>query len=302
MLAQRDVDSYRDQGYLLIESALAPAELAAIRDAADQFLEASRRLTKSDSALELEEGHSSTFPRLRRIKQAHKRHSAFAELCRSTSVLDPVRSLIGENLRLIGSKVNIKAAGAGASVEWHQDWAFYPHTNQDVLAVGVLIDDVAEENAPLLLIPGSHRGPVYDHTANGVFAGGFHPRAQGLDPGRATAFTGRAGSISIHHVRLVHGSAINRSERDRRMLFIEIAAADGWPLLGVESYEEWFEGSMISGSPTTSWRMEALPVRLPLPQAYSGALSEEATLYKVQENMRRRYFHELESERQGNPR
>jgi hypothetical protein len=86
------------------------------------------------------------------------------------------------------------------------------------------------------------------------------------------------------------------------MFFIEIAAADAWPLLGVGSYEKWFEGSMISGSPTTSWRMEALPVRLPLPQAYSGALSDEATLYKVQENMPRRYFHEVKPERQWDPR
>ena len=34
------------------------------------------------------------------------------------------------------------AAGFGAAVEWHQDWAFYPHTNDDLAAVGVMMDDL----------------------------------------------------------------------------------------------------------------------------------------------------------------
>ena len=220
MLAHREIEAYRGQGFLLIENALTERELAAIRDAAVSLVEASRSLSASDSAIELENGHSSACPRVRRIKQAHKQHPAFAKLCGSPSILEPVRSLIGHHLRLIGSKVNIKAARTGASVEWHQDWAFYPHTNEDVLAVGILLDKVTEDNAPLLLMPGSHHGPIYDHTANGMFAGGFDPRVQELDVGGAVAFTGLPGSISIHHARLVHGSAINRSERDRCMLFI----------------------------------------------------------------------------------
>jgi hypothetical protein len=28
----------------------------------------------------------------------------------------------------------MKSAGFGAAVEWHQDWAFYPHTNDDLAA------------------------------------------------------------------------------------------------------------------------------------------------------------------------
>jgi hypothetical protein len=113
-----------------------------------------------------------------------------------------------------------------------------------------------------------------------------------LDVSSAVSFTGKAGSLSLHHVRLVHGSAVNRSARDRRMLFIEIAAADAWPLQGVSSYEEWFEGAMISGTPTANFRMETLPIRLPLPAAFSEALGQDATLYRIQEHLPRRYFHE----------
>ena len=44
----------------------------------------------------------------------------------------------------------------GSPVEWHQDWAFYPHTNDDLLAVGVMLDDMELENGPLLVLPGTH--------------------------------------------------------------------------------------------------------------------------------------------------
>ena len=294
-LSPAEIESYRERGYLLVEDALTAEELADIRAAIAGFVEKSRSLTQHDSAIELEAGHSAETPKLQRIKQPHKLHPAFARLSRSASVLDPVRALIGNDLRLIGSKVNIKAAHAGASVEWHQDWAFYPHTNEDVLAVGVLIDDVTPENAPLLLLPGSHRGPVHDHRAEGVFVGGFNPLERGLDVSNAVSFTGKAGTISLHHVRLVHGSSVNRSSRDRRMLFLEIAAADAWPLAGVASYEEWFEGTMISGRPTSEFRMEAVPFRMPLPRAIPGALGQEATLYRVQERLPRRYFEETEA-------
>ena len=38
-------------------------------------------------------------------------------------------------------------------MEWHQDWAFYPHSNADVLAVGVMIDDIDTENGPMMVVP-----------------------------------------------------------------------------------------------------------------------------------------------------
>ena len=45
------------------------------------------------------------------------------------------------SVRFDTGKLNMKSAGYGAPVEWHQDWAFYPHTNDDLAAVGIMIDD-----------------------------------------------------------------------------------------------------------------------------------------------------------------
>ena len=78
----------------------------------------------------------------------------------SDLILAPVRDLIGPDLRLHTTKLNMKSAGYGAAVEWHQDFAFYPHTNDDVLAVGVILDDMGMENGPLMVFPGSQEGPI----------------------------------------------------------------------------------------------------------------------------------------------
>ena len=61
----------------------------------------------------------------------------------------------------------MKNPRSGSPVQWHQDWAFYPHTNDDLLAVGIALDDMRIENSCMMVVPGSHTGPVYDHHQDG---------------------------------------------------------------------------------------------------------------------------------------
>ena len=95
---------------------------------------------------------------MRRIKTPHLWHPAYAAMVRHPNILEVLKRLWGPSIRFDVSKLNLKAAGYGAPVEWHQDWAFYPHTNDDLAAVGIMIDDVDEDNGPLLVIPGTHKG------------------------------------------------------------------------------------------------------------------------------------------------
>jgi phytanoyl-CoA hydroxylase len=181
-------------------------------------------------------------------------------------------------------------------VEWHQDWAFYPHTNDDLAAVGVMMDDMALENGPLLVIPGSHRGPVFDHHADGVFCGAMDPARRDCDFESAIPLTGKLGSITVHHVRLVHGSAPNTSTRDRRLLLLQFRAADAWPLLGFSAGIEAFDKLMVSGRPTLEPRLAAVPVRLPLPPA-----KQQGSIYENQKGTRRRYFDVIAAAREPLP-
>src|SRR3974390_2838940 len=167
MLTASQVEQYRELGYLVVPGVLDPELLASLRSTVDAIVAAAAEVTRHTDVYDLEDTHTPAAPRVRRIKTPHKHFPFFAELTRNPRITDILAQLIGPDIRLHGSKLNMKSAGYGAAVEWHQDWAFYPHTNDDVLATGIYLDDCGTENGPLLVVPGSHRGPVYDHHASG---------------------------------------------------------------------------------------------------------------------------------------
>ena len=55
---------------------------------------------------------------------------------------------IGPSIRYINQdKVNMKPPQSESSVvTWHQDWAFFPHTNDSLVTVCIAIDDSTREN------------------------------------------------------------------------------------------------------------------------------------------------------------
>ncbi len=279
---------YAEHGYLVLEGRVPPEIIDAIRDEIGRFEDVARTMTGSDDRLDLEDSHTPEEPRLRRIKLPHTQSRVVRDLMYSDHVLAPVRDLIGADLRLHTTKLNMKKAGYGAAVEWHQDYAFYPHTNDDILAAGVLIDDMGEENGPLMVFPGSHKGPVHDHHVDGVFAGAVLPEALGLDLEDAVQLTGPAGSLSIHHGRILHGSALNRSNRPRRLLFYEMMAADAFPIMG--SMTRWdgiedYDSRMLCGESTLEPRLKDIPVRIPQPQP-----DVAVSIYEIQKGLKDRAF------------
>src|SRR5262249_50392971 len=152
MLTSQQIDSYRENGFLTIENVIAPDLVAEARAVVDAFVERSRAVSTHDDVYDLEPGHSAEEPRVRRLKDPCLHHPLFAEICRSEALLDLVAGLIGPQIRYQGSKLNMKAPRYGAPVEWHQDFAFYPHTNDDLLAVGVGLDDCTVENGCMLMV------------------------------------------------------------------------------------------------------------------------------------------------------
>ena len=285
MLSKQDVDRYERDGFIVVPDALTPAEVDSLRRATDEMVERSRAVSSHDAVYDLEPGHTAAMPRVRRIKKPDNWHPAYAACVRHPRILGCLQSLWGPNIRYDHAKLNMKSAGFGSPVEWHQDWAFYPHTNDDLAAVGVMIDDIDERNGPMLVIPGSHKGPIYDHHVDGRFCGAMDPTRDGIDFSRAVACTGKAGSITIHHVRAVHGSAPNVSNRSRRFFLMQFRSADAWPLIQKpDAWEQWTD-LLVAGVETHAPRMTACPVRLPLPVA-----AHQGSIYENQRGAKVRYF------------
>lgn len=292
MITQKQVQEYDEKGFIVVENALAPDELAELRRVTDELCEKARGLSGNDATYDLEDSHTPDDPRVRRIKNPDKAHPFYAKLYRSPRIMAALTPLIGPAIRFQTAKLNMKSAKFGAPVEWHQDWAFYPHTNDDLLAIGILLDDCYEENGPLMVVPGSHKGPILDHHADGHFCGACDPAAAGVDVSTAERLMGPAGSMTVHHVRAIHGSDLNRSDRPRRLLLFQYTAVDAWPLLGCPDWQD-FNARIVTGEPTNRPRMTAVPVQLPVPPA-----PFQGSIYENQRATGRRYFGTYAEERE----
>ena len=284
---------YQDNGFLVLGNRIPNVWLEKIRSEISRFEKEAALLEQSNDRLDLEDSHTKEAPRLRRIKLPHLISPDLNDLLHSDYILGPARDLIGPHIRLHTSKLNMKSAGYGAAVEWHQDYAFYPHSNDDILAIGVVIDDMQLENGPLMVYPGSHKGPVYNHHVDGVFAGAMLPEENGLNPKDAVSLLGSAGSISIHHGRIVHGSALNTSDRARRILFFEMMAADAFPIMGSMTHWDGIEDyntRMLCGEPTLHPRLKDIPVRIPQPQP-----NVPISIYEIQKGLKNRAFEAIKT-------
>ena len=278
MLSQTQIDFYHEYGYLTVENVLQPAELAALRRVTDEFVERSRAITAHDAIYDLEPNHSADNPRLRRIKSPILHHEVYDQTLRHPAILDIVEQLIGKGVRSNGNKLNMKEPDHGSAVEWHQDWAFYPHTNDDLLAVGVAIDDMTEENGCMLMVPGSHRADLHSHHENGVFVGAVSE--PDFQPERVAKCLVKAGGMTIHHARTLHASTPNHSSSPRRLLLFQYCALDSWPLEGFASYAAYCD-SIIRGEPSLRPRMRAVPVIIPLPKPDNAG-----SIFEIQEALR----------------
>ena len=167
-------------------------------------------------------------------------------------------------------------------MEWHQDWAFYPHTNDDLLAVGVCMDDMMLLNGCLLVIPGSHKGPILSHHEGGHFVGAVSEDIPDVD--KAVPLEVKAGGITIHHARTLHASALNKSAHPRRLLLFQYCAVDAWPLSGAGEWDK-FNAHILRGEPTNRPRLAAVPVLMPLPPALKGG-----SIYETQTTLKKKVF------------
>jgi ectoine hydroxylase-related dioxygenase (phytanoyl-CoA dioxygenase family) len=292
MLSDAQLAAYRNDGFIVIPSVFSAAEIAELRETTQKFVANSATIAMNDDIYDLEDTHGPTEPRVRRIKTPHAHDPVYAAASRQPAVVAILAQLWG-GVRFDTGKLNMKSAGYGAPIEWHQDWAFYPHTNDDLAAVGIMLDDFTPENGPMMMIPGSHLGPVFDHHGpDGKFCGAIDPNTAGIDFSQAVPCLGPAGSITIHHVRLVHGSATNFSGRERRFLLYQYRAADAWPLLGFKDGMEKFDSLLLAGEPSVAPRLAPVPVRLPLPPA-----DNQGSIYENQRTTGRRYFEPADAPR-----
>src|SRR5207245_7891738 len=146
---------------------------------------AGNTLTHHDKTrLEMEPNQPPEGTRVRRLYEPCTHYPRFRAFAESSELLDCIEDLLGPNLMLHYSKLNMKPPAIGSVVEWHQDLAYYPLTNTDSLAVLFYLDHADRANGCLQVIPGVHRNGILNHSCDGFFRGQI---TETVDISKATA-------------------------------------------------------------------------------------------------------------------
>ncbi len=142
-----------------------------------------------------------------------------SEIARSPRILDAVEAIIGPDIMIWGSTFFIKEPRSEGHVSWHQDlryWGLEDH--EAMVSAWLALSPVTEANGCMRFVAGSHKGPLVDHDdtygADNVLTRGQQAAIE-IDEGATRKVELRPGQMSLHHGRLLHASAPNRSDGRR---------------------------------------------------------------------------------------
>jgi len=230
-LSPDQVEHYRREGYLVIPCVFSEAEVDRLRD------ELPSLCRPDDPALILEKNTG----QVRTIFGSHKTNVVCEHLSRDPRLVEPAMHILDDEVYIHQFKINVKAANGGDIWQWHQDYIYW--LNEDgmpaarALTAALWLDDITEFNGPMLLIPGSHRGGVMQvrarDTAPGWVSTVIADLKYAIEPQvlkelvqehGIVAPKGSRGSLLLFDCNLVHGSGVNISPFDRRIVFVTFNA------------------------------------------------------------------------------
>lgn len=263
-LEQRAREQYFEDGFLTVPGYIGTDWLQRLRHVVATKIELARGLSASDDQFDLAPSHCAAAPHIRRLRKAVDQHPELWEFACDPCVVDLVADLLGPDIRFHSSKLNFKWSDGGDAVHWHQDIQAWPHTNFSVLTFGVYLEDAEHAQGPLLAVPGTHRGPLFDHVADdGQWTGAIAEcdiRILPIDTARELC--GPAGTVVLLHCRVVHGSARNDSSQMRPLFLNVYASADALPITPAPTPTSR-TGVLVRGQEPTHVHMEPYPARLP---------------------------------------
>ena len=229
-LTKTQIAHYRREGYVVVPSIFNSDEMRRVDQVIREFTQKSLASEDYTKVMELEPEPVDGEQVVRRIHNPFDQHEVFRKIATDPRVLDRIESLIGPDIGLHHSKINMKLARVGSVVEWHQDLAYFPHTNDDLVTTLIYLDEATEENGCLQVIP-RHHLQYFDHAnPDGEFAGMITEDLASGRFGMPVSLPAPAGSVIFMHCILPHSSLPNRSESHRRTLIYEYRAADSFPI------------------------------------------------------------------------
>jgi len=244
-----DVEHYREHGYVLARGVFMAAEVATFQQEIDSLLaraeEAGRKTEATWSGAWREAvGVGTATAVSTRVDSIHnvQNHSAvFTRMLVDPRLVDRAAELIGPNVQLHHTKLHNKPPSVGSPFPMHQDYPYFPHESESMIAAMVHMDGAKIDNGCMCLAPGSHRLGAIEHHNDGSF---YLP----LDEWpleRAEPVEANAGDVLFFGYKMVHGSYVNRSQRPRRIVLVQMRSPTDRPL--TEAHRSPGQGTMLRG-------------------------------------------------------
>jgi ectoine hydroxylase-related dioxygenase (phytanoyl-CoA dioxygenase family) len=152
----------------------------------------------------------------------HKCHLLFTwadELVHHPKILDAIEDVIGPNILCWTTNFFIKEAANPGFVSWHQDATYWGLDPDDVVTAWVAFTAATPENGYMQVIPGSHKVDQLPHVdtfhKDNLLSRGQEIAVE-VDKSKAVGIALQPGEMSLHHIKLVHGSEPNHTN-DRRI-------------------------------------------------------------------------------------
>jgi len=220
--------SYEDDGYLQITGLLAPEEVDALDREIDRLVQDPE--VRAAERTIIERGSDE----VRSVFEVHH-DGPFARLCRDPRLADVARQLLGDDVYIHQSRINLKPGFRGKEFYWHSDFETW-HTEDGMpsmraVSCSVSLTENTHVNGPLMVIAGSHRWfascagetPPDHHRESlrrqEIGVPSDEQLSDLADRGRIVGLTGPPGSVTFFECNAMHGSNGNITPFPRRNAF-----------------------------------------------------------------------------------
>ena len=151
---------------------------------------------------------------------AHLISPVLDKVSHNSKILDAVESIIGKDILVCGTTLFIKNPDQKDFVSFHQDAKYIGLEPHNWVTGWVAITDSNEENGCMRMLKGSHKEDLKFHNQkfdeNNLLTRG--QTVENVPIEKTSPVILKAGQLSLHHPKIIHGSGLNKS-KDRRIGF-----------------------------------------------------------------------------------
>ena len=219
MTTQQQKQQFEEDGFLVVEDVLTPAELDACEAEIYRLHQVTAKLEETeDPALKhfqrepyAKDKEQDGLPVLRKIEQTRDFSVVFKDLAAHPNLVRVIQSLIGNDLLLFRSTLMLKPAFHGSAHAFHQDSAYWPMDPPSLVTVSIALTESTSENGCIQVIPKSHKWGMKDWGLIAQNTEKAQANRDDVDTSGAIEVPLKAGSAVMFHSLTVHGSGPNKS-------------------------------------------------------------------------------------------